>query len=540
VQITLRIPAASPLFNNVPVAVVNDDAVSLEELKIALAASHEERAGEQKRKEKVDFVKILERILNTRLIVQESRNIGFDEQPEFRKIVEINEHMTLKALLHEELTRDVKADPEAVEERYRQMVIEWKIKSLLFQKEEDAQKAAEEIKAGRSFDELATKVLAEKKAQGGEQGEYVKPKDLRSEIAAQAAALEPGSVSPVMKVDAGPKTQGFVIFKLEDKRFPDDADARQKAEQALLADKKNEAARIYMKSLYDKTVTIKKSRLARLDYTSSKLPIERLLKDGRVIAEIKGEEPVTVGDLTAKLQGQIYHGIDKGTLGEKANKKKQEVLDTIIYKKLIRGEALRRGLDKGLKYTTAVKDYENSVLFSLFIKNVIAPDIKLQEEELRSYLQDHRDEYRYPAMVKLSSLQFAGKGEAASALEKLRKGTDMGWLRGNAPGIVAPSDEESIDFDGRVMMVNSLEENLRKTVEGTHAGDYRLYAAPGGKYYVLSVQELIPARERPFDQVKDEIAKKLFSDRMNKSVEDWASKLKKSADIRIYITAQGK
>ena len=176
----------------------------------------------------------------------------------------------------------------------------------------------------------------------------------------------------------------------------------------------------------------------------------------------------------------------------------------------------------------------------MFIKKVIAPDIKLQEDELRSYLQDHRDEYHYPAMVKLASLQFAGKDEAASALEKLRKGTDMGWLRGNAPGLVAPSDEEPIAFDGRVMLVNSLEENLRKTIEGARAGDYRLYAASGGKYYVLSVQELIPARERPFEQVKEEIAKKLFGERMNKSVEDWASKLKKAADIKIYITAQGK
>ena len=538
-HITLQIPVSVPLFNGIPVAMVNDDIISLEELKIALTASHEERRESREHREKIDFAKILERILTTRLIVQESRNIGFDEQPEFRKIADANEHMTLKALLHEELTRDVTADPAAVEQRYQAMVVEWKIKSLLFEKEADAQKAAEEIKAGMGFDELAAKTLADKTARGGEQGEYVKPKDLLPIIAAKASALAVGAVSPVIKLDTGPNTQGFTIFRLEDRRFPNDPGAREQAEQSLLADKKNEAAKKYMQALYLKKVTIKKSRLSRLDYTSPTPPIEQLLSDKRVIAEIKGEQPVTVGDLTGKLQEQIYHGIEKGTLGEKANKKKQEVLDAIIFKRLIRSEALGRGLNMGLKYATAVKDYENSVLFSMFIKNVIVPDIKLQEEEIRAYLESHRDEYRYPAMVKLTSLQFAGKDDAASALEKLRKGTDLGWLRGNAPGIIAAPDEDSISFDGRVMMVSSLDENLRKAVEGARAGDFRLYDA-GGKYYVLSVQELIPARERPFDQVKDEIAKKMFGERMNRSVEDWAGKLKKAADIKVYIAAHEK
>ena len=40
-----------------------------------------------------------------------------------------------------------------------------------------------------------------------------------------------------------------------------------------------------------------------------RMGFEVLLKDKRVVAEIKGEKPITVGELTDYLKQQIYHGV---------------------------------------------------------------------------------------------------------------------------------------------------------------------------------------------------------------------------------------
>jgi hypothetical protein len=178
-KIIVKIPLFSPLFEQFPVALVNDDPITLGDLTTALADAHEEQPAAQKQHGEIDYRMFLDRLINVSLVAQEAARMGMEELDEFKSQVNAYSASALAKLLLREVTKNVKeTDPAAVEKLYKDRVVEWKIRSVFFEKEDDAKHMAEEIKAGKSFEELAEKAVAEKKARGTEELDYTKSKDL--------------------------------------------------------------------------------------------------------------------------------------------------------------------------------------------------------------------------------------------------------------------------------------------------------------------------------------------------------------------------
>ena len=533
-RITLKVPLSSPLFSQFPIALVNDDPVTVADLLQALGSVHEGRGDEKTKTEATDYKEILDRLINARLVSQEAANIGLDQSPDVKDALEKNGRAALADLVRDDISKNVKADSSEVEARLKKMVEEWKIVSVLFEKEDDAKAMADAIKAGKPFGELAEKAVKDKKAKGGGEGEYMKPRDLLPEIVSAGSALKVGDVSPVIKLGSG-KNQGFAIIKLLDKRYPETPGARMQAEQAVLANKKYEAINKYKKELFSKYVTIKDRRVNGLDYDSPKANLEKLMTDTRVVAEIKDDAPVTVGDLTRALGEKFYHGLKEAATTKKINEAKREALNLVIERRLVRSEALRRGLDKSEEYRTIMRNIDNTLLFGLFVKKVVAPDIKVQEEDLQAYFRDHKKEYTYPEMMKISVLTFGKKRDAGAALAKLKKGDDFNWVRANADGLVS-TDDEGMQLDGRVLATSSMPKEVRAAVAGAREGDFRLSPGPNGSYYVLSIQKIIPPRLQDFEEVKKEIQDKVLETKFNEALKDWISKLRAASEIKVYLS----
>ncbi|MDO9028247.1 MAG: peptidyl-prolyl cis-trans isomerase, partial [Candidatus Roizmanbacteria bacterium] len=205
------------------VAMVNDEPITLEEFNKALASIHEEMT-EEKKIGSIDYSGILSRLINIRLILQEARNIGIDELPEIKNMVDEYSRETLVKLLKRHYVKDIKVDEKEVEALYKEAVREWKIKSVLFEKEDEAKRIEEEIKKGDNFDDIVKKLLADGTAKGGEEGKYLKATDILPQVAEVISKMEIGSISPVTKVE-----QGFTISRLEDVRFPENPEAREQA-----------------------------------------------------------------------------------------------------------------------------------------------------------------------------------------------------------------------------------------------------------------------------------------------------------------------
>ncbi len=510
------------------VAMVNDEPITLQEFNQEVSSLKGSKSAEQKRDAES---KLLGRLINTKLIIQEARKIGLDELPEVKNMVDVFSRITLRELLAERQLKDVKADEKEVEKIYQELVKEWKIKSVVFEKEDDAKKMGEKIKEGKNFDEIAQKAVDGGTAKGGEESNYLSRKDLLPQVAETVSRMEAGSVSSIIPVGSG-----FVILRVEDIRYPESQEARKQAKQEALTLKKERVLKEYNDALIKKYVKLDKKVFDGIDFEAKEPGFQKLLEDQRVVAEIKGEKPITVGELTDNLRQQLYHGVERAIESKKVNEKKVPALDEILYKRVFRKEALRLGIDKTEVYKNKVRDYENSVIFGAFIQKAVVPDIKLKEEDIKTYYNDHIKDYTFPEMMKINNLVFAKREFAEKALEKLRKGTDFQWLAENAEGQMDKSNSKDVlNFEGKFLTTKDLPEGVRKSVSGAKPGDFRLYESPEGYFYVLAIKDVIPAKPQPFEEAKKKITKIVFDDKLKKAVEEWAEKLRAVSDVKVYL-----
>ena len=511
------------------VATINGEPITLEEFNQELSMLSEGTGGNEKvTKEK--RIELLKRLINTRLIIQEARRMGLDELKELKERVDVFSKVALRDELMERQIKNIKPDENEVEKIYRESIKELRVKSISFEKEEDARRMEGAVREGKDFDETLKNFVEDKKGKASEEGDYLKYKSLLPEIAGAVSKMKIGSISPVIRIRSG-----FVIFKLEDIRFPDDPLVKERVRLEVLGRKQKEAFEKYDRTLRTKYAKVNEVLLESLDFESKDPGFEKLLKDKRVLAEIKGEKPIRVGDLADTMRQQLFHGVERAVEAMRLNKRKNEILEEMLHKRVLRKEALRLGVDKTEAYKNKVREYENSLVFGAFIQKAVVPDVKLKEEELKAYYGQHIKDYTYPEMMKMSNLVFEKRENAEKAILALKKGTDFQWVKANAEGQLDRNTKGILDLDGRLLITRDLPEELRKVISGAKAGDFRLYQNPENYFYVVYIQEVVPSRPQPYEEAREKVAKKVYDDKLKRAVEDYADQLRAASDVKVYL-----
>ncbi len=239
------------------------------------------------------------------------------------------------------------------------------------------------------------------------------------------------------------------------------------------------------------------------------------------------------------MQDKFYHGM-KNLKGKKLDETKQKVLESIVQKRLLYLEALSRGLDKSREYKDMLKDYERNIVFGMFVQQIVAPSVAINEDDQRAYYREHAAEFMSEPRVKIAHLAFLQKADAQWAMDRMQKGADFGWVKANAAGQAPDSKDEEPAFGIDAVPVSSLAEDVQSTLVGVKAGDVRLYEGPKGPYHVLYIQEMIPPQQQTFEQVRPSLGSNVYYTKLNKAVDEWTRKLKETADIKIYLAESAK
>ena len=520
---------ALPLKNGRPaVAVVNRDPIFLDEMARDLRPS--DRARLRQGRGTTEDMALLDRFITIRLIAQEAATMGLDEVPEIRKQVEVTSREILREVLIERLVKGVVPDARAVEKLFKESVREWKTSSLLFTDEAAASRVRKEIAGGAAFAEVAARAVTAKTAKADDDSAYHPKKEFLPQIAEAIATLQAGQVSPVLRLPSG-----FVVVRVIDIRYPENAEARAEARKRVVSQQQLAFLKVHEQAQRRQFVVVNQTLLKSLNYEAAKPGIDALLKDKRVVAEIKGGASVTVGDLTDYLRMQSFHGSDQAKQGRNMNAKKEDALDATLGRRLLNLEAQRLGIDKTSAYRDRVTGYKESLIFDSFVQKVIAPESKLKEEEVKQYYNAHVKEYSYPAMLRVKSLTFVRRASGEDAIRKLREGSDYGWLAGSAEGRVAKGTPGLLTLDGQPVTIDSMPEGMQKALTGSKAGDFKLYESPEGHAYVLAVQQVLASTARPYDEVREEISKKVYGEKIKKGVESYAARLRAQSKVETYL-----
>lgn len=516
------------------VAKVNGEPITLEEYGKEFAAVHA-TATESAKVRKMDPADLLERMIKTRLVVQEAETMGLDTLPEVRKALEFFEQETMRNFLFGEHLRTVKKpDPKEVDKVYKELVKEAKLSSVRFDKKEDAESFRSAIEAGGDFRGLAARAAGEGKAKGSDKGTNVKLSDVPPEMAGILSGLKPGQVSPV--IATGNK---YTVLKVEAIRFPESKEKRKQAANEALQRKRSASLRKYVGSLEKKHVKYDKKLVKEIDFEAEAPGFANLLADERPVAWIAGENPVTVKDWTEALQKEFFHGVDEAIKKKRLNKRKDLVLDQIVSKKAVLREAKRRRIDQLAGYREMVAEYRTQVLFGTFVQKVVDPESRTSEEELKAYLQEHITDFTVPEAMRLGLLVFNTREDAEEAIAKLRAGADFQWMRANATGQADPSAVKQVmEIDGKLVYRFELPDELKQAVAGAAAGDLRLHGGREGLSYVVVVQEVVPSRPEDYETAKDRLSERVFKEKRVKVLEGWMEKLRSASRVEIYAKGE--
>ncbi len=520
---------ALPLKNGRPaVALVNGDPIYLDEFLRERGPAERARLR-QGRGTTEDFA-LLDRLITIRLVAQEAATMGLDEVPEIRKQVEVSSREILREVLIERLVKGIVPDARAVEKLFKESVREWKTSSLLFTDEAAASRALKEIAGGVAFAEVAARAVKAKTARADDDSVYHPKKEFLPQIAEAIATLPAGQVSPLIRLPAG-----FVVVRVVDIRYPENAEARAEARKRVVSQQQLAFLKVHEQAQRRQFVVVNQTLLKSLNYEAAKPGIDALLRDKRVVAEIKGGASVTVGDLTDYLRMQSFHGSDQARQGRSMNEKKEDALEATLGRRLLNMEAQKLGIDKTNTYRDRVTGYKESVIFDSFVQKVIAPENKLKEDEVKQYYNTHLKEYSYPAMLRVKSLAFVRRAAGEDAIRKLREGSDYGWLAANAEGRVAMGTPGLVTLDGQPVTIDSMPEGMQKVLTGAKSGEFRLYESPEGHAYVLAVQQVLGSTARPYEEVREEISKKVYGEKIKKGVESYAARLRAQSKVETYL-----
>ncbi|MFA5701650.1 MAG: peptidyl-prolyl cis-trans isomerase [Desulfuromonas sp.] len=541
--LSVDVPLFTESFSNVPVALVNEDPITVAEFSKNLQSVHNEMAGSDAASgAKENARRLMDRLVTVRLIEQEARNIGFDQTSSFQKqATEFAEKTLLYALLNKQLEGET-LDTEAADELYRQVSLEGTFRNYLFRQEKDVVALLEAYKKGEDFDALIAEALAKKQAVEEIQAEYIRFKDLLPNIASEAAELEVGEVSQIFR-----QADGFLIFKLVQRRFVEDPQALAYAQKNVWERQRAEFAAKYITDTVDRYAQFNEEAEADLDFVKIKEAnpdiklgeaLQPLLKDQRVLVTINGPTQVklTVADLAGKIKDNYFHGVDVPLDAREVNTKKVDILDETLFRIAGTFEAQKLGLDQTEKYRMDVAEFERRLLFDIFTAKVVTPEVQYGEEEVQAYYALHQEDYMTPAMLRFKSLPFYRKVDAENAAEKLRSGSDVKWVSANSEGLVDVQNKDLLQFDRNLLSLSSLPESLQEQAAEVKRGDTLVYAEADNYYYVLYLEDVFTPEVRPYDQVRSDILALVYQEKIAATLDEWVRKLKEAYETRIFLS----
>ncbi|HSN91895.1 MAG TPA: peptidyl-prolyl cis-trans isomerase [Anaeromyxobacteraceae bacterium] len=228
--------------------------------------------------------------------------------------------------------------------------------------------------------------------------------------------------------------------------------------------------------------------------------------------------------------------------------RKKEFLDNLIRIEVLAREAERQGLDKDPDVQLTLKKVMVQKLVQKNFQDLEGAK-DLPEEELRKYYDEHQNDFFRPKKVRLAAIvlnaaegtpERAAKREAARrALAQLKleekKNTlafaQMASKVSEDPGSKALAGD--LGFKSQAELEASYGPPLAAAAFALQNGQTSGVVETAKGFYIVKLTGQQEELNRPFDQVKNQIANRLYRERKSKEFDEWQKKLRADAGITV-------
>ncbi|MEH7546560.1 peptidylprolyl isomerase [Neobacillus vireti] len=266
------------------------------------------------------------------------------------------------------------------------------------------------------------------------------------------------------------------------------------------------------------------------------------LNQDDAVATINGEK-ITKDELYTKLVKQygsdtVDQMINDKIVETEAEKKKITVSNSTINSEIDKLKEQYGGEDAFnqalVNNNTTLSALKNDVKNYLLIKKLLEPEIKITEDEMKTYFEENKDSYATAEQVKASHILVADEKTAKEIKQKLDNGEDFATLAKKYS-----TDESTKDKGGELgyfakgTMVTEFD-NVAFTLPVNKISD-PVKTEYG--YHIIKVEDKKAAQAANYEASKAEIKETLFDQKVDSEYQTWIDSKKKNYDIENTLSS---
>ncbi len=248
---------------------------------------------------------------------------------------------------------------------------------------------------------------------------------------------------------------------------------------------------------------------------------------------IIGDRTITVADLEQRINQQIPF-VRKRYASED---EKRKFLDATIDFEVLAMEARKQGLDKNPEVVEAAKRVMIHRQRQLVIESRVTLD-QITDDEVKDYYDKHIVEFQRPERRRVGIIVVADEEKAKQVRVEVDKAA--GDLRAFQELVKTHSiDEETKNRSGLLPFFEKEDKNIEKAiVDATFAmakaGDVAGPIKVAKGWAVLRMSGISPAVDKKLDDVKDQLKRRILTDRQQKEFQKYIEELRAKANIKIH------
>jgi parvulin-like peptidyl-prolyl isomerase len=501
------------------IAYVNGDSISADRVQRELMRIHSSRAHSIQRGD-FDIDRLVNKLIDDRLIAQDARLIGLEEDPDvIERVTRFRENLALRALL-DDVSPDTFTVSEAeIRAEFERDYQRFDIRLLVVNDSAFAEVLADSIRRGASMSRLAGMYSV---------GRY---KETNGATGIHTLVSTPEKLQPyLLESDVGDLIGPLYLWRLFSLIRPE---ARLKADTTQWDS---------LRPILEQKIHERKLREARSEYAAQlrgEIPVavdsviidsflvrthQGLPASNRPIITVGSSKNITESEFRMKYMFRTVEETDTPAPLVFA-----DVLDEQTGILLLKEEAERKGYFERTQFDENVKILEDSLLIQAYINEIILPRITLSPKEIETYYQEHQRDYRTSSQLKISTLSRETREDAEKDLKNLQTGTDFVWLaRRN-------SIDAARENGGARGWVNADEIPLYifQTLDTSEVGEFSGPFFFENGFTIFQLNDRRDGEPLPLAFVTEQIRGQLLQSKRAEAMKATIAELREQADIRL-------
>lgn len=425
---TFSVVSSAPPGTSGQLAIVNGDTIAAADMDKLLVSSH--RAMSSDKKESFDYRKLLEKLVNDRLIIQEAKAMGMDTEDDFVERLQDEQRKKARRLFVKEAFHPVlEVSEDDITARFERFYWKMQVRTIGVTTAAEAERLLTEIESGAPMDSIAREVSLDSRRFKGGLHNLKYWKDVVMEVRDAARQLTVGELSGVFRF-----RDAHMILRVEQRI---DADAAERdyfvkeIKTVLANERKTSAWNHFLDSLAEHyPAVIDSGLLATITADSSKVFLGDFLRGSeQPVVRIGAREVISEEALRREVSHSAMNAGDQ-TFG----KIFATAMEGAVHQSRLMAAAVDQGYPERpsiLKHIAVLRD---SLLVEIYLNENIAGRIAFNREEFEEYYEEHLEEFREPSEVRLAVLQLKDQADADQAAAFLADGADFDYIASRMDG----------------------------------------------------------------------------------------------------------